>query len=347
MPEILSFDFMRNALIAALLVGIAAPLVGIFLVQRRLSLIGEGMGHVALAGVAIGVLLDTQPIATAMVAAVVAGVFIELVRARGRTSADVALALMFYGGLAAGVVIINSVDGNQTSNLTGYLFGAITTTTRADLVVFSVLCVAILLVTIVLRQRLFAAAGDEEYARASGLRVVALNVTLSAMTAVTIVVAMRVVGLLLISALMIVPNAAAQQVARSFRSAIWWAAGFGVLSAVGGVVTSYYADTAAGGTIVLIAIGIFLLTALIAVLVRRVTARNHRTVQDHPHEHGPSCGHDAIPHGDHVDYLHNGHLHAVHEGHYDEHCDGGPVSDPPSGSDRPGSSADTHGKVDR
>ncbi|WP_228387141.1 metal ABC transporter permease [Ornithinicoccus halotolerans] len=329
--EILAFDFMRYALLAALLVGLAAPLVGIFLVQRRLSLIGDGMGHVALAGVAIGVLTDQQPVLTALVAAAAAGVAIELIRMRGRTSGDVALAVMFYGGIAAGVVIINRVEGSQTSSLTGYLFGAITTTTPGDLVIFAALSGAIVVVTMLLRQRLFAVAGDEEYARATGLPVTALNLLLSVLTAVTVVVAMRVVGLLLISALMIVPNAAAQQVARSFRSATWWAVGFGVLSSVGGVVTSFYADTATGGTIVLLAIGLFLVTAGAAGIVRGVAAARHRVAERHPHEHGPGCGHEPVRHGDHVDYLHDGHRHAPHGAHYDEHAhEGG--SRPASGT---------------
>lgn len=326
MPDILSLEFMRHALLAALLVGLAAPLVGIFLVQRRLSLIGDGMGHVALAGVALGLLLDQQPILTALLAAAAAGLFIELIRARGHTSADVALAVMFYGGIAAGVVIINRVDGGQSANLTGFLFGAITTTSRSDLVVFAVLSAVIVGVTLVLRERFFAVAGDEEYARASGLPVLALNIALSVLTAVTVVVAMRVVGLLLISALMIVPNAAAQQFARSFRSATWWAVAIGVVSSVGGVVTSFYADTAAGGTIVLLAIGIFLLTAAGASVWRWWTARRHRETGEHPHEHGPGCGHEAVQHGDHVDYLHDGELHAAHADHYDEHVPAPTVS---------------------
>ncbi len=321
MPEILSYDFMRQALLAAFLVGAVAPLVGIFLVQRRLSLIGDGLGHVALAGVAIGVLLDRQPIITALLAAVLAGVAVEVIRARGRTSGDMALAVMFYGGIAAGVVIINRVDGSQSSNLTSFLFGAIATTSPGDLVVFGILSAVIITVTLVLRQRLFLAAGDEEYARASGLPVMALNITLSVLTAVTVVVSMRVVGLLLISALMIVPNAAAQQVARSFRSATLWAVLFGVLSSVGGVVTSFYADTAAGGTIVLLAIALFLGIAAASALVAALRARRHRVAERHPHEHGPGCGHPAIPHGDHVDYLHGAHRHAAHHGHYDEHAE--------------------------
>lgn len=321
MADMLALDFMRYALLAALFVGLCAPLVGVFLVQRRLSLIGDGMGHVALAGVAVGALLDQQPIVTALIAAVTAGVAIELIRMRGRTSGDVALAIMFYGGIAAGVVIINKVDGSQTSNLTGYLFGAITTTSPGDLVVFGVLSMTIVVVTTVLRQRFFAVAGDEEHSQASGLPVVALNLLLAALTAVTVVVAMRVVGLLLISALMIVPNAAAQQVARSFRTATWWALTFGVVSAVGGVVVSFYADTATGGTIVLLAIAIFVVVVLGRVVLHPFVARRHRMAERHTHEHGSDCGHPAVVHGDHVDYLHGGHRHAPHGGHYDEHLD--------------------------
>lgn len=320
MSEMLSLDFMRNALLAALVVGLAAPMVGIFLVQRRLSLIGDGLGHVALAGVAIGVLTSTSPVWAALVAAVLAAVAIELIRARGRTSGDVALALMFYGGIAAGVVIINKVDGAQSANLTGYLFGAITTTTAADVAVFAVLSAVIVVLTLVLRQRFFAIAGDEEYARASGLPVLALNIVLAVLTAVTVVVAMRVIGLLLISALMIIPNAAAQQLSGSFRVALWWAVGLGVVSSVGGVMTSYYADTASGGTIVLLAIALFFVAALAGTARRALAAARHRHAERHPHEHGPGCGHDAVAHGDHVDYLHDGHRHAAHEGHYDEHA---------------------------
>ena len=129
MLELLDYSFMRNALVAAILIGAAAPLVGIFLVQRRLSLIGDGLGHVALAGVAIGLLTSTAPVATALVTAVVAAVVIEITRSRGGPSSDLALALMFYGGIAAGVVLIGLSPQGTPANLTSYLFGSITATT--------------------------------------------------------------------------------------------------------------------------------------------------------------------------------------------------------------------------
>lgn len=319
MAEILSLEFMQRALIAALLVGLVAPMVGIFLVQRSLSLIGDGMGHVALAGVAIGLVTGQAPVLTALGAAVVAAVLIELLRLRGRTSGDVALAVIFYGGIAAGVVIISKAPDGSPANLTRYLFGSIITTQRSDLYVFGALAAVIAITTWVLRPRLFAVANDEEYARAMGLPVLTLNLVLAILTATTVVVAMRVVGLLLISALMIVPNATAQVLARSFSSGLRWAIGFGLVAAVGGALLSYPLNTPSGGTIVSLAVLIFIIVASLTSLTSRLRARGHEPAERHEHEHGPECGHQAIVHGNHVDYVHDGHLHAAHQGHYDEH----------------------------
>lgn len=319
MTDLLALDFMRQALLAALMVGFAAPLVGVFLVQRRLSLIGDGMGHVALAGVAVGVLTGTAPVLTALVAAIGAAVAIEVIRARGRTNADVALAVMFYGGIAAGVVLISRSSSSTPANLTAYLFGAILTTSTGDLWVFATLAVLVLAVTFLLRPWLFAVANDEEYARATGLPVTALNVALAVLTAVTVVVSMRVVGLLLISALMILPNATAQLLGRSFASSVRWAVVVGVVCSVAGVVASFYAGTPSGGTIVLLAIAVFVVAAAAVAIRSRYAAHRHRRAERHDHEHGTGCGHPVVEHGDHLDYVHDGHRHAAHQGHYDEH----------------------------
>lgn len=319
MLEILDYAFMRNALLAALLIGVAAPLVGIFMVQRRLSLIGDGLGHVALAGVAVGILTSSSPVLTALLTAVAAAVAIEFTRARGGPTSDLALALMFYGGIALGVVLIGISPEGTPANLTAYLFGSITATTTGDLYVFLALTLVVLLVTWALRPWLFAAAQDEEYARAAGMPVTAVNLILSILTAVTVVVSMRVVGLLLISALMVIPNAAAQAIARSFRGAMTFAVGLGLISAVGGVITSFYAETPSGGTIVLLALALFVVVSVIAAWQRRRDAA-HARAERHDHEHGPGCGHEAIRHEDHMDYLHDGHRHAAHGGHYDEHA---------------------------
>ncbi len=244
--QVLQYEFMQRAMIAAVLIGLAAPSVGIYLVQRRLALIGDGLGHVALAGVAVGVLTSTAPVLTALLAAVAGAVAIELIRARGRTSGDVALAILFYGGIAAGVVIISQAPGGTPGNLNSYLFGAITTTSQTDLVVFAILTVAILVLSHGLGRYLFAVSVDEEYAVASGLPVLALNLTLAILTAVTVVVSMRVVGLLLISALMIVPVATGQLLAHSFAGTVAIATAIGTVTAVAGVTTSFYRGHAFG-----------------------------------------------------------------------------------------------------
>ena len=325
--EMFEFGFMQRALLASLMVGLVAPAVGVFLVQRRLALLGDGLGHVALTGVAVGVLTATAPVVTALVAAMAGAVLIELVRARGRTSGDVALAVLFYGGIAGGVVLLSLAPRGQTTNLEAYLFGAITTTSTADLAVFAVIALVVLGVVGLLGQRLYAVSDDEEYARAVGLPVLALNIVLAVLVASTVVLSMRVVGLLLISALMIVPNAVAPLLARSFRQSVVLACTVGLVVSVSGTAASYYVGTPSGGTIVLLAIAVFLVVAT-AVAVRDAAAgRRHRRRIDvhaaHPHDHGQGCGHEPIRHGDHVDYDHDGHLHAAHRTavgvHYDEH----------------------------
>jgi zinc transport system permease protein len=260
--NIFTLPFMQYALIGALITGLAAPALGTYLVQRRLALIGDGVGHVALTGVAAGLLTAQSPVLTAMLAAAAGAVAIELVRERGKTSGDVALAVLFYGGIAGGVFLINLSASNTNANLMSYLFGSPLTTTPDDLVVMAVLGAAVLAVSIGLRPWLFAICHDEEYARVSGLPVRALNLLLAVTTAVTVTVAMRAVGLLLVSALMVVPVATAQLVARGFRGTQQLAMGIGVVVAGGGIWIAGVYDTAPGATIVLLAIAGFSVTTV-------------------------------------------------------------------------------------
>jgi zinc transport system permease protein len=268
MPEFLEPAFMQRALVAAVLVGLTAPSVGVYLVQRRLALMGDGIGHVALTGVAVGVLFGWAPVLAAVVVAALGAVAIELIRERGRTSGDVALAMLFYGGIAAGVLLIGLAPGGSNANLVSYLFGSITTVAPADLLAIAVLAVLVLLVTLGLARQLFAICQDEEFARVAGLPVRWLNLLLAVTAAVTVTVAMRVVGVLLVSALMVVPVATAQQLTRGFRTTAAAALVLGVCYAIAGVVFSYYADVASGASIVVLAIGGFLLAAIAGALVR-------------------------------------------------------------------------------
>lgn len=266
--ELLEFAFLRRALVAAVLVGAAAPAIGTFLVQRRLALMGDGIGHVALTGVALGFLLGTTPVLTAVLVATAGAVTIELVRQRGRTGGDVALALLFYGGIAGGVLLIGLSPGGSSATLVGYLFGSLSSVSGSDLVVIVVLALAVLAVVAVFGRELFAVCQDEEVARVQGLPVSFLNLLVAVTAAVTVTVAMRVVGLLLVSALMVVPVAAAQQVSRSFRATLLGACALGVAASVCGLVLAYYADVAPGASTVVLALAAFAATSLLGLAAR-------------------------------------------------------------------------------
>jgi len=269
MLDLLDYDFMRRALIAAVFTGLTAPAIGTFLVQRRLSLLGDGIGHVALTGVALGLLTGVAPILTAVLVATVGAVVIELLRMYGRTGGDVALAMLFYGGIAGGVLLTN-LAGESAARLNSYLFGSITTVDSGDLWLVAILGVLVLLLAVGLSPQLFAVCQDEDHARVSGVPVRFYSILIAVLAAVTITVAMRTVGLLLVSALMVVPVAASQQVTRSFRSTHLAAMALGVLAALGGVVTSYQANTQPGPTIVVIALAAFVAAAIGRAVVVRV-----------------------------------------------------------------------------
>ena len=250
-------EFMRLAFGAGAVVGVLAPAVGFFLVQRRQSLVGDGIGHVAFAGVAAGILLDVSPVLTALVFAVVGGIAIELLRSRGGAAGDQALALVFYTGIALGVVLVAQA-GALNVNLFQYLFGSILTITRSDLALIAALG-AVGIATIALLYRAFAAViVDEEGARVAGVPIGSLNVALAALAAVTVALSMRVVGILLVAALMVLPVSAAGRLAWSMRSTLVLSMAIGLGSALAGLTVSYYADLPPGGTIVLVAATVYL-----------------------------------------------------------------------------------------
>jgi zinc transport system permease protein len=331
--DLFALPFMQRALLAALFTGLAAPAVGTYLVQRRLALMGDGLGHVAVTGVALGLLTGTSPTWTAVVVAVLGAVLIEVIRERGHTNGDVALALLFYGGLAGGV-LLTGLAGKSAAGLQAYLFGSITTISATDVLITMALAAVVITVSVGLSPQLFAVAQDQEFARVAGLNVRVYNLLVAVLAAVSVTVAMRTVGLLLVSALMVVPVATSQQLTRSFRTTLAAAMLLGTLASVGGLVISAFpARAAPGPTIVLLSLAGFIVTWPVGVWLRhrqRLRApfpaaepeeqpAGHLVTDEHPHEHGAECGHVAVPHGDHVDYVHDGHRHAVHEAHYDEH----------------------------
>ncbi len=331
--DIFALPFMQRALIAAVLTGLAAPVVGTYLVQRRLALMGDGMGHVAVTGVALGLLTGASPTWTAVVVTVLGAALMEVLRERGHTNGDVALALLFYGGLAGGV-LLTGLGGQSAARLQQYLFGSITTISVSDIWVTMVLAGVVMVIGLGLAPQLFAVAQDQDFAQVAGLRVRGYNLLVAVLAAVTVTVAMRTVGLLLVSALMVVPVATAQQLAASFRSTLVAAMGLGVVASVGGLTISALTPSgttiAPGPAIVLLALACFVLTWPIGAALRQRRRLSepfalgvppgHAVSDEHrEHAHGPGCGHLAVRHGDHVDYVHDGHRHAPHGAHYDEH----------------------------
>ncbi|WP_129285783.1 metal ABC transporter permease [Streptomyces sp. GZWMJZ-114] len=271
--DMLQSVIMQRALLAAVLVGITAPAIGIYLVQRRQALMGDGIGHVALTGVGLGFLLSASPLWTAAAVSVGGAIVMELIRWYGRTRGDVALAMLFYGGMAGGVVLTNLAPAGSNANLTSYLFGSLSTVSPSDVVAVCVLAAFVVLVTVGLRRHLFAVSQDEEYARVTGLPVRLLNLLVAVTAAATVTVAMRIVGLLLVSALMVIPVAAAQQLTRSFAFTFAGAVAIGVVTTLGGTTLSYYQDLPPGGTIVLLAIAVFVVLSLLATPLARRRAR--------------------------------------------------------------------------
>ena len=233
------------------------------------------MGHVALTGVGLAFLLGTAPIPTAMVTAALGAFLIEFIRYRSRTAGDVALALLFYGGIAGGVLFASLAPGKASSSLNAYLFGSLSTVASGDIVALLSLCLVVVILMAIFGREMFAMSLDADLAAVQGIRVRMMSTLLAVLAAVVVVVGMRVVGLLLVSAIMIVPVAAAQQVTRSFRATAAVAVLLGLIASVSGLVTSFVVEVPPGPTIVLEALALFAILALVAVPLRR--RRRERT----------------------------------------------------------------------
>lgn len=257
MLEVFQFGFMNRALMAGAVVGLIAPVVGLFLVLRRLSMIGDTLAHVALAGVAAGFLLKVYPVVTALLFSLAAGLGIEQLRTAYRRYGELAVAITLSFAVALAVVLI-SLGKAMNADLFSYLFGSIMTVSWQDVKVIAALGGGILLAVGLLFKELFFITFDEELAQAAGLPVRALGVIFTALTAMTVAVAMRVVGVMLVSSLMVLPVAASLQVARSFRGALGLAVVFAQASVWVGLLAAYYLDLAPGGTVVLTAVALLL-----------------------------------------------------------------------------------------
>jgi zinc transport system permease protein len=273
LPYPFELTFMQRALVAGIIVGVFAPLIGTFLVQKRMSLMGEGIGHIAWAGVGAGLLLSVWPVWTALAFAVASALGIEWLRARRRASGDLALAIFFYSGIALGVVLVSLANG-MNAGILKYLFGQPLTASDADVRTILALGVVIAGVVVALRRVLFAVVMDEEWSRVAGMPVSVLNNVLAVLTACAVVAAMKIVGILLIAAMMVLPVASGQLLARSFAGTLRWSIGISVASVIAGLVATRLWNLAPGGIIVLIAAGVFVVVALVTRSIGRLPVRD-------------------------------------------------------------------------
>ena len=261
MPAILQYEFMLRALAGGVLVGVLAPVLGTFVVLRRLSLIADTLAHVALMGVAIGLASRFLPTLVALLAATTGAIIVEQLRARGRLPGDVVLAVVLYGSLAIAVVVIG-VAGGFNVDLFSFLFGSILSVAPLDLWLLASLAVVVLLFVGVFFVDLAQMAFDDDLAKVSGVRTDRLNLALAVLTGATITLSMRVVGVLLIGAMLVIPVMVGLRLSRGLRAAMATAVLAGVLSAVSGLTFAFYGDISAGGAIVLTAMALLILANL-------------------------------------------------------------------------------------
>ncbi len=303
MPEVFQYEFMNRAIIASVLVGSTAPAFGVYLVLRRLSLIADTLSHVALAGVAIALLTKAFAPAVALIATIGAAVSIEELRMRRLLPGDAALAVFLYGALAVAVVLISIADGFN-STLFSYLFGSVLTVTETDLWWMASLAVIIVVFMLMFSTELAQVTFDPDLARINGVRVHLLNLGLAVLTGATITVSMRVVGVLLVGALIVIPVLISLRVTSGLTRTVLTSSFVGVFVAVVGMIVAYYTDIAPGGSVVLTAISLLVIVEIGAWLNRsNGMAAQQQGVESHKHPH-ESHAHGTSDASDHDQRSH-------------------------------------------
>ncbi len=255
-----SYEFMQRAFWAGGLIGIIGPLLGVYLMLRRQVLMADTLSHVSLAGVALGTVLQLNPALSGFAVAVTGGIVIEQLRRSYRTYSELPVAIIMTSGLALAVVLM-SLKQNLSKSFSSYLFGSIVAVSDIQLKLIAVVAAAGLLYFIVLRRPLYSLTFDEETASISGVHTGLLSFSFAVLTGMTVAAAMPVVGVLLVSALIVLPASIALRIASGFTTAILIAVSTGLLGVFSGLTASYYINTPPGGTIALILL-IFLLTAI-------------------------------------------------------------------------------------
>ena len=267
--EMLSWPFMQRALTAGVLVSLCAALLGVPLVLKRYSMIGDGLSHVSFGALAVAAALGVTPLYFSIPVVILAAFFLlRLAGSGSRMGSDAAIAVVSASALSVGVLVISLTTG-MTTDVDNYMFGSVLAMTRTDVILSAAVCTAVLVLYLLFYHKLFAVTFDESFARATGLRVERYNTLLAILTALTIVLGMRMMGAMLISSLVIFPALTAMRLFKSFRGVVLFAAVSSVLCFVTGLGVSFAASTPVGATVVMVNLALFLLASLTAAIRRR------------------------------------------------------------------------------
>lgn len=268
LSDMLSYHFMSRALIVGILVSLCAALLGVSLVLKRYSMIGDGLSHVGFGALAIAAAVNVAPLALAVPVVVAAAFILLRLSKNGKIKGDAAIALISSSALAIGVIVVSMTTGMNT-DVSNYMFGSILSLSSADAALSVILSIIVLVMFVLLYPRIFAVTFDESFAKATGTRADTYNTVIAVLTAVTVVLGMRMMGALLISSLIIFPALTSMRLCRSFRSVILCSAVLSVVCFVAGMVASYALELPSGASVVVVNIIAFLLFSIAALLKKR------------------------------------------------------------------------------
>ena len=273
--EALSYGFMQKALIAGIAVGLICSFMGTFLVLRRYSLFGDGIAHVAFGGISVGLFLGVLPLWTAFIVSIFGGIGLQKLRQSTKISGDAAVAVVLVSGLAVGVILLSS-SGGFSVDLFSFLFGSILLISNEDTIMILAISSGIIATLVVLQKQFLHLTFNEEQAKLVGLRTTLLNYAFVILASITVVTSMRLVGILLISALIVIPNITAMMFGKGFKKTVCISMGISVISVIGGILLSYFLNLAPSGTIVIITVGILVGTLVLKStgLLQKVDIKN-------------------------------------------------------------------------
>ncbi|MGI6772431.1 MAG: metal ABC transporter permease [Clostridiales bacterium] len=268
---IFEFEFMRRAFMVGIMLALIIPCIGVIVVLKRLSMIGDSLAHTSLAGVAAGLILNINPIAGAIAACIAASLGIEYIRKKLPKFAEMSIAITMSAGIGLAGVLSGFVK--NSANFNSFLFGSIVAISDFELRLVAIVCAIVLLAFVLLYKELFFISLDERLARLAGVPVWAVNFIFTILTAVTVSVAARTVGALIVSSMMVIPTACAMQLAKSYKKTVLYSIGFAVLFMVSGLFLSYYQRLKPGATIVLIGVVCLVLILIVKNVARRIKKR--------------------------------------------------------------------------